>query len=251
MNGMAGSWVTDSALISGFAYELDLARSAGLLTFEVFDHAVAHRTQNTDFYLQNVRRLALTITGRDRARGRVMRVPLPDPAEDDGRLISHLVLGQIAGAIEQQYSREQAVGPHVRSVGIIRAGGVGAEGVADGGRDRSRQGAGEPADYRCGERGAAAHVGAGCGPARRAARDPLAQAGSGWKPPAPLTGLIADPRTRVSSAYRNQALPQRGMTENLACKPRPGYAETRGAAQGGFSRVFCSKPVNWPSEASR
>jgi hypothetical protein len=71
MNGIAGTWVTDPALISGFAYELDLACAARLLTFEVADHAAAHRTQNTDFFLQNVRNLALTITGRDRARGRV------------------------------------------------------------------------------------------------------------------------------------------------------------------------------------
>lgn len=109
MNRIAGSWVTDLALISGFAYELDLAHGAALLTFEVADHAGAYRTQNTDFYLQNVRKLALTIAGRDRARGRVVQVPLPDPGEDDGHLISHLILGQVAEAIEQQYSREQAV----------------------------------------------------------------------------------------------------------------------------------------------
>lgn len=36
-------------------------------------------------------------------------MPLPDPGEDDGNLISHLVLGQIAEAVEQQQSREQAV----------------------------------------------------------------------------------------------------------------------------------------------
>ncbi len=111
MNEMAGTWVTDPALISGFAYELDLACAAGLFTFEVADHAAAYRTQNTDFYLQNVRNLALTIAGRDRARGRVVQVPLPlpDPGEDHGHLISHLILGQVAEAIEQQYSREQAV----------------------------------------------------------------------------------------------------------------------------------------------
>jgi hypothetical protein len=28
---------------------------------------------------------ALTISGRDRARGRVIKMPLPDPGEDDGR----------------------------------------------------------------------------------------------------------------------------------------------------------------------
>ena len=109
MNGIAGSWVAEPELISGFAYELDLARNAALLTFEVSDHAAGHRTQNTDFYLQNVRKLALTISGRDRARGRVIQVPLPDPDQDDGHRISYLILGQIAGEIEQQYSRELAV----------------------------------------------------------------------------------------------------------------------------------------------
>ena len=36
-------------------------------------------------------------------------MPLPDPGEDDGHLISHLDLGQVAEEIEHQYSREQAV----------------------------------------------------------------------------------------------------------------------------------------------
>ena len=63
MDGIAGSRVTADLLISGFAHELDLARAAGLLTFEVADHAAAYRTQNTDFYLQNVRHLALTVAG--------------------------------------------------------------------------------------------------------------------------------------------------------------------------------------------
>jgi len=40
---------------------------------------------------------------------RVIKMPLPDPGEDDGHLISHLVLGQVAEEIEHQYSREQAV----------------------------------------------------------------------------------------------------------------------------------------------
>jgi hypothetical protein len=109
MNGIAGSWVTEPALITEFTYELDLAHGAALLTFKVSDHAATYRTQNADFYLQNVRKLALTIAGRDRARGQVVLVPLPDPGEDDGHRISHLILGQVAGEIEQQYSREQAV----------------------------------------------------------------------------------------------------------------------------------------------
>jgi hypothetical protein len=58
--------------------------------------------------LPHVRHLALTISERDRARGRVIKMPLPDP-RGDGHLISHLVLGQVAEEIERQYAREQAV----------------------------------------------------------------------------------------------------------------------------------------------
>jgi hypothetical protein len=50
---------------------------------------VAQRAQNTGFYLQGVWQLAPRITGKYRARGRVVQVPLPDPGEDDGHLISH------------------------------------------------------------------------------------------------------------------------------------------------------------------
>jgi len=52
---------------------------------------------------------ALTVTGQDRARGRVVVQPVPDPAEDDGRLISSLILQQVGKAIEQNYSRAQIV----------------------------------------------------------------------------------------------------------------------------------------------
>jgi hypothetical protein len=38
-----------------------------------------------------------------------MKMPLREPGEDDGHLISHLVLGQVAEEVERQYSREQAV----------------------------------------------------------------------------------------------------------------------------------------------
>ena len=57
-----------------------------------------------------------------------------------------------------------------RSAGAVRAGGVGADGVADAGRDRPRRGAGGQADHGGGEYGPPARVGAGRGPARRAAR---------------------------------------------------------------------------------
>jgi hypothetical protein len=103
--------VVEDQRIRGFVHELHIARDAGLLTFEVERHAAAAHfpEQNPDYYLQQVRHLALTPAGRDRARGRVVIAPLPDPDEDDGRLISRLVLDQIVGAIEKQYSREQTV----------------------------------------------------------------------------------------------------------------------------------------------
>jgi hypothetical protein len=34
------------------------------------------------------------------------------------------------------------------------------------------------------------------------------------------------------------------MTENLACYPRHGYAETHRAEQDGFNRVFFRKPID-------
>lgn len=49
MDKIAGSRVTDASLIGGFAHELDLARSVGLLTFEVEDRGARCQTQNTDF----------------------------------------------------------------------------------------------------------------------------------------------------------------------------------------------------------
>ena len=57
----------------------------------------------------------------------------------------------------------------------VRAGGVGADGVADAGRDRFRRGEDSPQGRGGGERGAAAGVGGDRGPARR----PAGRAGGG------------------------------------------------------------------------
>lgn len=108
--------VTDDRLIRGFVHELLIARDAGLLTFEAIGGPV-NPDQNPDFYLQNLRKFALTVAGRDRARGRVVVQPVPDPQEDDGRLISRLVLKQIAEAVEAQYSGDQ-IAIFLREAGI-------------------------------------------------------------------------------------------------------------------------------------
>jgi len=89
-----------------FIHELEIAQDAGLLTFEDARYPnIAPPDPDTDpnDWLQRTFRFALTIAGRDRARGRVVQVPLPDPAEDDGRLIRGSTLEDVAHAIGDAY----------------------------------------------------------------------------------------------------------------------------------------------------
>jgi hypothetical protein len=60
-------------------------------------------------YLNNIRDFALTISGRDRARGTVVQVATPDPTEDDGRMIATLTLEDIARSISRVYAPFQAI----------------------------------------------------------------------------------------------------------------------------------------------
>jgi hypothetical protein len=75
----------------GFIQELHIARVLGLLTFKV--------------------------QGQDRARGRIFVQPLPDPAVDDGRPLSSLVLKEIGAAITEQYAPDE-VAEFLREEGI-------------------------------------------------------------------------------------------------------------------------------------
>lgn len=111
MEEMAGRTVADHGLIRGFVQELHNARDAGLLAFQVHDYhgPPADPFGNPHYYLQQIRDFALTVAGQDRARGQRVVVPLPDPDEDDGRLISSLVLRDIADAIGEEYSPPQVV----------------------------------------------------------------------------------------------------------------------------------------------
>ncbi len=90
-----------------FAHEIQIAQAAGLLEFEVV--ALAPANPQTDAYqwLQQLRDIRLTIAGRDRARGRVVVVPLPDPENDDGRMITGYTLEQIARVIAETYTTRQ------------------------------------------------------------------------------------------------------------------------------------------------
>jgi uncharacterized protein (TIGR02391 family) len=55
-------------------------------------------------YLDHMREFALTYKGRNQAKGRVVYMPTPDPAEDDGRMIRHMTLKNIADIIGASYS---------------------------------------------------------------------------------------------------------------------------------------------------
>ena len=76
----------------GFVQELHIARDVGLLTFKVQpDPRPNLADADPSWYLQTLSDFALTVEGQDRARGRIVARPHPDPGEDDGRPISNLI----------------------------------------------------------------------------------------------------------------------------------------------------------------
>jgi uncharacterized protein (TIGR02391 family) len=86
-----------------------LARDAGLLTFDDrgWGQQLADPNYEAHQWLQQILNLSLTIAGRDRARGREIVTPLPDPDQDDGRLISGLTLEEIARGIGDTFTPSQ------------------------------------------------------------------------------------------------------------------------------------------------
>jgi hypothetical protein len=115
--GQAIDWDHDTRT---FSREILLARAAGYL--EWIDQLYPNRPQtdpavNARQWLQEIRDLSLTIAGRDRARGRVILRPLPDPGEDDDRPITGMTLEEIARAIGDTYSGSQ-LPRHLRESGI-------------------------------------------------------------------------------------------------------------------------------------
>ena len=103
---------TTDADIRSFLRELFALGDAKLLTWELTQipphvrQLDPHEAQN---YLQNMHNPTLTIPGRDRAQGRVILTPLPDPAEDNGRSIATLTLEDVAKCIDRKYAPHQAV----------------------------------------------------------------------------------------------------------------------------------------------
>jgi uncharacterized protein (TIGR02391 family) len=98
----------DHQLLRGFVQELHIARDVGLLTFKIQgEHPLGFADSRPEQYLQTLWSIALTVEGQDRARGRVVVQPVPDPAEDDGRKISDLILRQVGAAIAEEYAPDE------------------------------------------------------------------------------------------------------------------------------------------------
>jgi hypothetical protein len=94
-----------------FLHELDVLGKAELLGWEMV-LIPAHVRQPTpaepQWYLDHMCNFALTYTGRNQAKGRVIYEPPPDPEEDDGRPIASLTLEDVARSIGARYTRFQA-----------------------------------------------------------------------------------------------------------------------------------------------
>jgi hypothetical protein len=109
MERLTGSYVHDRQQTRGFIQELCIVGDLGLLTFDVAPGPANAGPASADpiVYVQAISNFALTVTGQDRARGRVIAQPPPDPADDDGRMLSDLILRQIADAITAQYAPDE------------------------------------------------------------------------------------------------------------------------------------------------
>ncbi|HEX3519979.1 MAG TPA: TIGR02391 family protein [Solirubrobacteraceae bacterium] len=95
-----------------FLSELFVLHNAGLLTWVPMQSPARVRqitpAEPLD-YLNNTRDFTLTYAGRNQVQGRVVLTPLPDRAEDDGRMIASLTLEGIAKCIGGRYDSHQAV----------------------------------------------------------------------------------------------------------------------------------------------
>ncbi len=107
MGGQGLAWDREAP---AFARELRLANDAGFLTWRENARQFVHNpnpTSDPSNWLQQIWELRLTLAGRDRARGRVIEHALPDPDEDDGRLITGMTLEEVARSIADVYAAAQ------------------------------------------------------------------------------------------------------------------------------------------------
>lgn len=110
MEELLGGPVADTNQHRAFVKELHILRDAGLLTFSTYTTPLGEAPnpdRDANYYLQQVHSFALTPDGRDRARGQLIIVAVPDSAEDDGRPISRLVLEDVGKSLDAEYSSTQ------------------------------------------------------------------------------------------------------------------------------------------------
>jgi uncharacterized protein (TIGR02391 family) len=106
MREVTGAYPADTVAEAGFLQEMIAASAAGLLTWRLMDQTVP--PTQVSYYLQQMRQLALTVEGQDRARNRIVELPPPEPGEDDGHDLSDLILRRVAEAISAEYAPDQA-----------------------------------------------------------------------------------------------------------------------------------------------
>lgn len=107
MGGQGVAWDREAP---AFARELLLASVAGYLTWRENVGQFVHSPSpinDPSYWLQQIWELRLTLAGRDRARGRVIQRPLPDPDEDDDRLVTGMTLEEVARSIADVYTATQ------------------------------------------------------------------------------------------------------------------------------------------------
>lgn len=108
MEQVTGQAAAEQQITRGFVQELHITRDLGLLTFRVQgDFLPSQPDTDPHWYVQNLWDFALTVTGQDRARGRTVAQSIPDPAEDDGRPTSDLIIRQVAASIAGQYAADE------------------------------------------------------------------------------------------------------------------------------------------------
>jgi uncharacterized protein (TIGR02391 family) len=92
-----------------FVWELILASHAGFVVWDARGVSPYRSDPLTDpnAWLQEIRDIRLTVAGRDRARGRLVIRPLPEPDEDDDRLITGMTLEEIARDIGDTFTPSQ------------------------------------------------------------------------------------------------------------------------------------------------
>jgi predicted nucleotide-binding protein len=92
---------------AAFVRLVHMLHGRGRLTLEQMAMGNIRPQPHEHSYLQSLWHFELTETGKDRAQGRIVFTPTPEPGEDDGRPIAGAILERFAVAIGAYYSTRQ------------------------------------------------------------------------------------------------------------------------------------------------